>query len=234
MKLLLSLLAAGKLGKVALSGGTMLLSVFGYALVYGWKYAVALVMLIFVHEMGHFMAARRSGLDVGAPVFIPFVGAWVELKTTRLDPETEAYVALAGPVSGTLAAYLCYLVAVQTEQRLWFAIAYAGFFLNLFNLIPLRPLDGGRIVRVISGRLWLIGMPILIAVFLWKPSPLLVVLAVVAAPEVWATLRGKTDPEAELAQTSVKIRYGAAYLALALALAVFAFDIHEKLGGSAS
>jgi len=232
IKLLLGLLAAGKLGKVALTGGTMLLSVFGYALVFGWRYAVGFVALIFVHEMGHFIAARRCGLDVGAPVFIPFVGAWVALKTTELDPETEAYVALAGPVLGTVGAFVCYLIAAASGERLWYALAYAGFFINLFNLIPLRPLDGGRIVRLISGKLWLLGMPILIAVFIWRPSPLLLILALLAAPEIWATLRGRGDPAAAAVPLALKLKYGSAYLALAIALAVMAYEVHEHLGAS--
>jgi Zn-dependent protease len=228
IKLLLGLLAAGKLGKVALTGGTMLLSIFTYAFIFGWRYAVGFVALIFVHEMGHFIAARRSGLAVGAPVFIPFVGAWVALKTTDLDPETEAYVALAGPVLGTLGAFVCYLVALSNGEPLWMALAYAGFFINLFNLIPLRPLDGGRIVRVISGKLLLVGMPILVAAFFWRPSPLLIIVALVAAPEVWATLRGRGEPAAAT-PTAVKFKYGAAYLALVLGLAVMAFEAHERL-----
>jgi Zn-dependent protease len=228
IKLLLGLLAAGKLGKVALTGGTMLLSVFAYALIYGWPYAVGFVALIFVHEMGHFIAARRSGLEVGAPVFIPFVGAWVALKTTELDPETEAYVALAGPVLGTVAAFGCYLVALSNGEPLWMALAYAGFFLNLFNLIPVRPFDGGRVVRVISGKLWLVGMPILIAVFLWRPSPLLIIFALIAAPEVWATLRGRGEP-APTTPMAIKLKYGAGYLALALGLAVMAYEAHERM-----
>ena len=230
IKLLLGLLAAGKLGQVALTGGTMLLSVFAYAFIYGWRYAVGFVALIFVHEMGHFIAARRSGLAVGAPVFIPFVGAWIALKDAELDPETEAHVALAGPVLGSVGAFACYLVAASSGERLWYALAYAGFFINLFNLIPLRPLDGGRIVRLISGKLWLLGMPILIAVFIWRPSPLLLILALMAAPEIWATLRGRGDPAAAAVPLALKLKYGAAYLALALTLAVMAFEVHERLG----
>jgi Zn-dependent protease len=232
MKLLLGLLAAGKLGKVALTGGTMVLSVFGYALVFGWPYAVGFVALIFVHEMGHFIAARQRGLEVGAPVFIPFVGAWVALKTTELDPETEGHVALAGPVIGSVGAFLCYLYATASQERLWYALAYAGFFINLFNLIPLRPLDGGRIVRLISAKMWLLGVPILVAVFLWRPSPLLILIALMAAPEIWASLRGRADDAAAATPPAVKLRFGAAYLGLALALAVMAFEVHERIGAS--
>ena len=107
-KLLAALFAAGKLGKVVLSGGTMLLSVVAYAFVFGWWYAVGLVLLIFIHEMGHFLAARQSGLNVGLPTFIPFVGAWIELKDQPMNVETEAYVGIAGPLLGTVGALGCW------------------------------------------------------------------------------------------------------------------------------
>lgn len=231
IKLLLGLLAAGKLGKLLTTGGTMVISVFAYALVYGWRYAVGLVGLIFVHEMGHFIAARRSGLAVGAPVFIPFVGAWVAVKDLQMDSETEAYVALAGPVLGSAAAFVCYLVAQSTGERLWMALAYGGFFINLFNLIPLRPLDGGRIVQILSPRLWLIGVPLLVALFLVRPSPLLILLALLAAPDVWAALRGRAAPPSPGVTAADRWRYGGAYLALAGGLAMLAFEAHTLLDG---
>jgi Zn-dependent protease len=230
MKLLFMLLMAGKLGKVLLSGGTMLISVFVYAITYGWRYAVGLVGLIFVHEMGHYIAARKCGLQVGAPVFIPFVGAWVALKDANMSPETEAYVGLAGPLLGSLGAFVCYLIARENGQALWMAIAYAGFFLNLFNLIPLSPFDGGRIVAVISPKLWLLGVPVLGAMFLWQPSPMLVLVALLAAPHVWSVLRGKANTNTH-ATVSPRARwaYGFQYIALVTSLAVMAFDAHERM-----
>jgi Zn-dependent protease len=231
LKILL-LLFAGKLGKILLTGGTMLLSVYAYSVSFGWPYAAALVGLIFIHEMGHFIAARRAGLEVGAPVFIPFVGAWIALKDTELDAETEAHVALAGPILGSVAAFICYLVAQESGDRFWLAVAYAGFFLNLFNLIPLRPFDGGRVVGVISPKLWLVGVPILIGVFLWRPSPLILIFGLLALPEVWAVLRGRAENRFPKAPDSVRIRYGAEYLGLLLALAVLAFETHESLGSA--
>lgn len=137
IKTLLLLLNAAKLGKILLSSGTMLLSVFAYAFVFGWWYAVGFVALIFVHEMGHYIAARRRGLDVGLPTFIPFVGAWIQLKELPHNAETEAYVGMAGPLAGTLGALACYFLARSTDSHLLLALAYSGFFLNLFNLIPL-------------------------------------------------------------------------------------------------
>ena len=182
IKTLLLLLKAGKLGKVLLSGGTMLLSVIAYSWIFGWWYAVGFVGLIFVHEMGHFIAARQRGLDVGAPTFIPFVGAWIELKDMPRDAETEAYVGIAGPLAGTLGALACFYLARNYDSRLLLALAYAGFFLNLFNLMPLAPFDGGRVTAVISPKLWLIGVPILVGLFFYRPSPLLILMAFIAAP----------------------------------------------------
>jgi Zn-dependent protease len=233
MKFLAALLLAGKLGKVLTTGGTMLISVVVYAFIYGWRYAAGFVALLFVHEMGHFIAARQRGLEVGAPVFIPFVGAWVALKNANMDPETEAFVGLAGPMLGSAAAFACYLLALENGERLWMAIAYGGFFLNLFNLIPLSPLDGGRIVGVISPKLWLVGVPVLGAVFLWKPSPLLLIIAVLAAPQVWAALTGRAQATRTVASAGVRFKYGAQYLALAAGLAVLAFDAHSRLDQSA-
>src|SRR5471032_2553444 len=122
LKLLGYLFAAGKLGKVALTGGTMIISVFAYALVFGWWYAVGFVLLIFVHEMGHFMAARQRGLKVGMPTFIPFIGAWVALKDKPHNLETEAYIALAGPFMGTLGALACYYAGRYYDSHLFMAL----------------------------------------------------------------------------------------------------------------
>lgn len=236
MKLLLLLLKGAKLGKVLTTGGTMLLSVFAYALVFGVWYAVGFVLLIFVHEMGHYVAARRRGLAVGAPTFIPFVGAWIQLKDMPHDAETEAYVGIAGPLAGTLGALACYLLAREIDSRLLLALAYAGFFLNLFNLIPLSPFDGGRITAIISPRVWLIGVPILVALFLYRPSPLLILVAVLAAPQVWKAL--KYDPAApeNVAYYGVKaetrVQYALLYIGLAGYLAVMAHDVHEMLGAA--
>src|SRR5262245_19392641 len=232
MKLLLLLLNGAKLGKVLTTGGTMLLSVVAYSFVFGWWYAAGFVALIFVHEMGHYVAARQRGLDVGAPTFIPFVGAWIQLKDQPHDAETEAYVGLAGPPWGTLGALACYWVARSTDSNLLLAVSYAGFFLNLFNLIPLSPFDGGRVTAVISPRLWLVGVLILVGLFLWRPSPLLILMAIFAAPNVMKALRGIRDPREEAyyaVPADVRVQYGLFYLGLAAFLALMCHDLHEEL-----
>lgn len=233
IKALLLLLTALKLGKVLTVAGTMALSIFAYSLLYGWRYAVGFVLLIFVHEMGHYLAARQKGLAVGVPTFIPFVGAWIALKDTPMNVETEAYVGFAGPLAGTLGALLCYFLGRHFDSHLLLALAYAGFFLNLFNLIPLSPFDGGRITAIISPRVWLAGVPILIALFLWRPSPLLVVIAILAAPQVMKAFR--YDPAAPEnvryygAPLEAKLSYAAYYLGLTGFLAIMSNNVHEML-----
>ena len=233
MKILFALLASGKLGKVLLTGGTMLLSIFSYAWIFGWKYSIGFVLLIFVHEMGHYVAARQRGLNVGAPTFIPFVGAWIALKDLPHNVETEAYIGFAGPFIGTLGALACYFVARQTDSMLLLALSNAGFFLNLFNLIPVSPFDGGRITAIISPRVWLLGVPILVCLFLYRPSPLLIMMAIMAAPQ--AMKAWKYDPSAPENATyysvslEQRIAYGAYYIGLAAFLAIMSHDVHQML-----
>jgi Zn-dependent protease len=232
MKFLAMLLFTGKMGKVLFSGGSMLLSVAVYAMVFGWWYAVGFVVLLFVHEMGHFLAAKQRGLNVGLPTFIPFVGAWIQLKEQPMDAETEAFVGIAGPIMGSAAAFVCYIIAQDTGSRLMLALSYAGFFLNLFNLIPLTPLDGGRIVSVISPRIWLLGVPMLVGLFLWKPSPLLILIAILALPQVWSVFKDRKvlDSAYYRAPLAIRLQYGAEYLLLAGFLSVMAFEVNETLG----
>jgi Zn-dependent protease len=234
MKLLLLLLSGLKWGKLATTGGTMLLSLAVYATIWGWPYAAGFIGLMFAHEMGHYVAARQCGLNVGAPAFIPFVGAWINLKEQPRDVRTEAYVAAAGPVVGTVSAVAVYLGGRWTDSTLLLAIAYAGLFLNLFNLLPVSPLDGGRITAIISPRIWLIGAPVMLAILFYRPSPILVIIAIIALPQLIKAW--KYDPKApeNLAYYGVplqtKLEYGALYLALTAYLSVMTFEVHEMLG----
>jgi Zn-dependent protease len=232
MKILLLLLSGLKLGKLLTTGGTMLVSVVAYSFIFGWPYAAGFVILIFIHEMGHYVAARQRGLAVGAPTFIPFVGAWIQLKDLPHDAETEAYVGMAGPLAGSAGALACFYLGRAYDSNLLLALSYAGFFLNLFNLIPLSPFDGGRITAVISPRLWLVGVPILVGLFLVWPSPLLILMAFLAAPSILQAIRGSTTPEQQAYYTvpaETRLSYGALYLALAAFLAIMCHDLHEEL-----
>jgi Zn-dependent protease len=142
-----------KLGSLA-KFSLVFVAVGGYALIWGWRFAVGLVLLIFIHEMGHFLEAHREGLKPSWPVFVPFLGAYV--KHTRGNPWQTTRVAIAGPALGGVAALACYLVGRAEGSSLLVALAYFGFILNLFNLLPIGILDGGSIWR--STRwLWLGG-----------------------------------------------------------------------------
>jgi len=235
LKLLTLLLSSAKFAKLAVTGGTMLLSVFVYAVFFGWWYAVGFVLMLLLHELGHYIAARRRGLDVGLPTFIPFVGAWVQLKDRPHDAETEAYVGLGGPLLGTMAAVAVYYLGLDRDSMLLIAIAYAGFVLNLFNLIPLPPFDGGRITAVLGPRIWFLGVPILVALFLYRPNPLLLIVALLAAPQLLAAWRH--DPNAPEAKAYYEVgratrwRYACWYLGLAAFLALMAYDAHSILAG---
>jgi Zn-dependent protease len=231
LKALLALLFTGKLGKILFSAGSMVVSVGAYALLFGWKYSVGFVLLLLCHEMGHFIAARQRGLDVGLPTFIPFVGAWINLKSQFRDAETEAFVGMAGPLLGTVGAFVVYLAAVQYQYPWLLAIAYAGFVLNLFNLIPVVPLDGGHIVAVISPRIWIIGLPMLVALYFWRPSPLLIIIAILALPKAWAAIRGAAPAHAQvqIASHVIKLRYAAEYLGLVSFLTLMAYEVRSQL-----
>lgn len=209
----------------------MLLSIAVYAQMFGWKYAVGFVLLLLCHEMGHYIAARQRGLEVGLPTFIPFVGAWISLKNQSLSAETTAFVGLAGPLLGSTSAFLVYLVALQYQSHWLLAIAYAGFVLNLFNLIPVVPLDGGHVVAVVSPKIWILGIPLLIALYVWRPNPLLIIVTILALPKAWSALRGNVPPrpESELASNSLKARFAAEYLGLVCFLTLMAFEVHSQL-----
>jgi Zn-dependent protease len=228
--LLFSLLKLGKVGGTAL---TMLVSLAVYGTMFGWRYAAGFIGLIFVHEMGHFLAARQRGLAVSTPTFIPFVGAWIQLKDQPMNVETEAFVAAAGPFLGTIGAATIYFWGREAQSGLLLAIAYSGFFINFFNLIPLSPLDGGRITAILSPRVWFIGAPMMLAMMFYLPSPLLVVIAIASIPalaKAW-----KYDPTAPENRayygvpTALKLEYGLFYLGLAAYLAIMTDETHQLL-----
>jgi Zn-dependent protease len=126
----------------------------GYTLIWGWRFALGLIVLIFIHEMGHFLEASRERLHPSWPVFIPFLGAYV--KYTRGNAWQTARVAIAGPILGGLAALVCYVAGKADGSTLLVALGYFGFVLNLINLLPFGILDGGAVWR--STRwLWLGG-----------------------------------------------------------------------------
>lgn len=234
IKLLGWLFVAGKFGKLLTTGGTMLLAMLAYTLVFGWKYAVGFVVLLFVHELGHYAAARQRGLAVSTIAFVPFIGAWTALEQVPHDAETSAWVGFGGPIAGTLAAMACYFVGRQLDSNLLLALAYSGCMLNLLNLIPIKPLDGGHITAVISPKVWLLGAPLLVALFFYRPSPMLLLIAILAYPQLKLAIRGDATLPADYYQASLDTRmnYAAIYIGLCAFLGIMSFEIHDLLQAS--
>jgi Zn-dependent protease len=177
------------------TGGTMILSIGAYAMLWGVWFAVGFVVLIFVHELGHLLAARKCGLKVGAPVFIPFMGAFIALKEAPRDAWIEAQVGIGGPLLGALGAALCELIHLATGEPMFRALAYTGFFLNLFNLAPVGFLDGGRIVAALSPWLWLVGFAVILGLTLAHPNFILVLILIFSAPRLFSLFRRRSDAE---------------------------------------
>jgi Zn-dependent protease len=159
---------------------TMLLSVWVYSFAWGWPFAAGFVALIFLHEMGHVAAAKLEGIPVTAPTFIPFFGAMITMKQNPRDAWSEAVMAYGGPLAGGVASWICWLLAIEWQWPLLTAVAVAGFALNLFNLIPLSPLDGGRICAAVSRWFWLLGIALVGCAFFFfsfrGPSVIILVL----------------------------------------------------------
>lgn len=215
------LLVLAKSGKLLSTLVSMLVSIGFYAMVFGWKFAVGLVGLLFVHELGHLLWIKHKGLESRGMLFIPFIGAAVFLKQRPQDPLTDAEISYAGPFLGTLGAAACYPVYLSTGSPLWLAIAHMGFFLNLFNLAPAPPLDGGWIVRALYPKFWFAGTLIAVAVGLATHSTFLVIIGGLSALRAWSSLRGGDDDEEEAREQiapSARTRMTVLYLGLALML----------------
>ena len=205
---------------------TMLVAVWVYALYFGLPFAVGFVLLIFVHELGHALVMRQQGIRAGAPVFIPFVGAVIAMKSLPRDAYVEALVGIGGPILGSLGALVCLIVAWLGGGEIWYALAYTGFMINLFNLIPISPLDGGRIVGVIGRWLWLAGYAIGIAVFLKTHSPILFLILLLGLFGLGRTLRGPRPGYFDV-EAGKRLAIGAAYFLLLalLALGMWVADV---------
>ncbi|MFN7942805.1 MAG: site-2 protease family protein [Thermoanaerobaculia bacterium] len=183
-----------KLGQVLTTAGTMALTIWVYATTWGLPFAFGFVLLIFLHEMGHAAALWARGLRAGAPVFIPFVGAMIAMKDMPPNARIEAEVAIAGPLAGGLAALLCWVLSRALDAPILAALAYSGFFLNLFNLIPVSPLDGGRVAGAISRWFWVGGLGVALVLAVRTGNPILWVVVVLGGLRAFRSFRG-TAPE---------------------------------------
>jgi Zn-dependent protease len=202
------------------TGGTMILSIGAYALASGWRFAVGFVLLIFVHECGHLVAAKRLGLRVGAPVFIPFMGALIALKDAPKNAWIEAQVGIGGPIFGALAAVVCHVIYLVTGQQLYLVLANVGYLLNLFNLAPIGFLDGGRIATALSPWLWVIGTVIIGVLMVLHFNVILLLVFVMSLPRLVSLFRKRSDEEKRYFEVTPQQRLIMAVLYFGLAAAL--------------
>jgi Zn-dependent protease len=204
--------------KLLLSSFTFFASVWLYALFWGWKFGLIFTLLILVHELGHLLFMKFYGVPGSLPFFIPGLGAFVKYDGgVRPGPLQEAYIALGGPLCGSLGAFACLLYGQASGDNLWIAAAYTGFFLNLFNLLPVLPFDGGRVTAAVSPRVWLFGLVALIVAalaFHWW-NPLILILVLFSAPQAIAAWRGRAQPQESPLSPLQRGGVAAAYFALA-------------------
>jgi Zn-dependent protease len=207
--------------KVLTTSGTMLVSIAAYSLIWGWKFALGFVVLMFVHEMGHVIQLRREGIEASAPMFIPFLGAVVMAKSLGDDATAEARVGLAGPIVGTLGALALLPVALATGEDFWYALVFTGLLLNLFNLIPVVPLDGGRAMAALSPWMWFVGLFAMALLAFAMPNPIILIILVLAIFETYRRWKArKSGDDAVNAYYRVKPAHRVAILAVYLGLIV--------------
>jgi len=207
-------------------GFSALFSVAVYSLIFGWKFAVGLVLLLFVHEMGHAIVMKLKGIPIGGMIFIPLLGAAVIMKQMPKNAKDEAEVGIAGPIAGAIAAMVCLTLAREYPDMVWAPLAYFGFFINLFNLIPIVPFDGGRVLGAIDRRIWIIGFIGLVAFQIWSwvngnHSLFLLLFVILAATQLWTRRSVPNTPEARAyydVPIAERIVLGLAYFGLAAVL----------------
>jgi len=208
--------------KVFTTSASMLVSIGAYSLIWGWKFALGFVLLLLVHEYGHVVQLRREGIPASAPLFIPFLGAVVGMKRLPDDAAAEARVGLAGPVLGSLGCLIPVALWLGTGDEFWQALAFTGFFLNLFNLLPVLPLDGGRAMAALSPWLWVIGFGIFVGAAIAFPNPIILIIVLLGGLETWRRWKLRATPEAQRyhrVKPSTRVLVAVVYIGLAAALA---------------
>jgi Zn-dependent protease len=211
--------------KLLTTSGTMLVSVAAYSLIWGWTFALGFVLLLLIHEMGHVIQLRREGVPASAPMFIPFLGAVVTAKSLGGNALAEARVGLAGPVLGSLAAALLIPIWQATGNAFWGALAFTGLFINLFNLLPVVPLDGGRAMAAMTPWMWFAGFAAMVVLAIAFPNPIILVILLFAGMETWRRWQARRAGGAEQeAYYAVAARHRAlvalVYLGLVAALVI--------------
>jgi Zn-dependent protease len=181
--------------KIFTTSASMLVSIGAYALIWGWAFAVGFVLLLLLHEIGHVIQLRREGVKASAPMFIPFLGAVIAARSMGDDAAAEARVGLAGPILGSIATLVPLGIWLATGEEFWQALAFVGFFLNLLNLLPVLPLDGGRAMAALSPWVWLVGFAALVVLTVFFPNPILLLVLLFGGLETWRRFKARNTPE---------------------------------------
>ena len=214
-------------------GGSLFISLWFYAIFWGWQFALVLVLMLAVHEFGHYVTIRGYGLPARLPMFIPFVGAYT-VGGVPESLEHDAYIALAGPLTGLGAAAVCFGFGYETHSAFWYMAAYVGAFLNLFNMIPMLPFDGGRIAGALSPLLWIAGFVVFIvlAIALHMSLFLVFLFGVLALPSAIAAWRGHVDPRFATMTSAARVRVASWYLFTLFALFYLMTLSHNIIGAN--
>ena len=211
--------------------GSALVSLVAYGLWGGWTFAIGIVLMIFIHEMGHVVEIRRQGMQATAPIFIPFLGAAIFQRSHPTTAINQALIGIAGPIAGTLgasAALIAYAGTHYTGLLVW---AYFGFFINLFNLIPFAMLDGGWILAPVSKWVQVAGLAVLVGLFLLQlVSPIVIILFLIGIPMLIQRFRNPAlDAHLTSGPVAARVGLGVAWLALAVYLAFAMFQTDTLL-----
>jgi Zn-dependent protease len=219
--------------KVFALSWTFLLSLWLYVLVFGWRFAIVILLTLLVHELGHYFAFRSYGLEARLPQFVPFMGAFT-MGVPPDDLEHDAYIALAGPLTGLALAVLCYAIGQLFHDPFWIAVADVSAFLNLFNMLPVPPFDGGRVIAAVWPPLWILGVAAFVVVaILWHvPIIFVIVIGALGIPTIVSMWRGNVDPRALNLTLAARVRVSLSYVATAISLLFVLSQAHVGTAGT--
>jgi Zn-dependent protease len=205
----------------------------GYAIFWGPWFAASLVAMILIHEMGHVVEIRRQGMKATAPIFIPFMGAAIFQRSHPTDALHQAQIGIAGPIAGTIGATAAFALYGATHSPVLLLAALIGFYINLFNLLPVWQLDGAWILAPVSKWLQAAGY-LMIGVgglfFHQLLSPLIIIIAVLGIPSLIQRFREANNPYYTSVPTGARWAMGFAWLVLVIYLGVASLQVSSLLG----
>lgn len=217
------------ISQLCTTAGSMLVSLVIYAYAFGWQFATGFVLLLLAHEWGHVLAIKLLGLGARGPLFIPFLGAVVQVKRPPRNLKGDAGIALAGPALGSLSALGCLVIYLWVDYKIWLVLAYSGCILNLFNLIPCSPLDGGKIAPAISSKLWVVGLCVLGFIFYKTWNPFLLIILLFSLLQAWKATGQNLPDEYYFVSPVMRWKIGIWYFIILGVLSVATVFTHQLL-----